>query len=275
MNIKEEFNELINDNSKTENDLQRFLEENPKFIPTDFLNGHQLHFELIISKLKLGNKFITDFAYLTKNSVKWTLVLIELEQSSKKIFLKDNGSYPRFSSEFNAAMAQVTSWRSYVEKNESIVENCISRLKKPLSENLLDFKYILVIGRDENFSEAQIDMLRSTEREDLKILTYDSLSRRFDNNEPRMILSPIGDKDFRIKHVSENYETNFFSWINSEGFNVGSEAKFELIKQGYSIDKWESGELLNDVSNKMTREEAYEKSNKTDFDRIILGIDSK
>lgn len=272
MTTRDEFNAIIDNKLTTENDLQSFLEKNSEFIPTDFLNGHQLNFQLIISKLRLGNEYITDFAYLTKNSGKWTLVLIEIEQASKKVFLKDNGSYPRFTAEFNGALAQVTAWKNYIANNKSTVEKKISRLKIPMENNVLDFKYILVIGRDEHFSEEQIGVLRETEKDDLKILTYDSLGRRFENNKPRMILSPIGDKDFKIKFVPENYLTNFFGWVTSEGIQISLDARSELIKQGYSIEEWESGKLLHGTECKITKEEAYEKSPKTDFDKVIYDI---
>lgn len=51
-----------------ENQIQEFLEENTIFIPMLFLLNHHLHMNCVISKFKLGNEFVTDFAYLTKNS---------------------------------------------------------------------------------------------------------------------------------------------------------------------------------------------------------------
>ena len=38
----------------------------------------------VISKFKLGNEFVTDFAYLTKSSDYWEFVLVELEDAKRR-----------------------------------------------------------------------------------------------------------------------------------------------------------------------------------------------
>lgn len=59
------------------------------FIPMPFLLNHHLHMNCVISKFKLGNEFVTDFAYLTKSSDYWEFVLVELEDAKMKIFTND------------------------------------------------------------------------------------------------------------------------------------------------------------------------------------------
>ena len=72
----EKFKIFLDNEKNLENDIQKFLEKNTELIPLPFIENHGLHFNLVISKFKLGNEYITDFAYLTKSSIKWLLVLI-------------------------------------------------------------------------------------------------------------------------------------------------------------------------------------------------------
>ena len=77
--LLEQYFDVIEKNGNTENQIQEFLEENTIFIPMPFLLNHYLHMNCVISKFKLGNEFVTDFAYLTKSSDYWEFVLVELE----------------------------------------------------------------------------------------------------------------------------------------------------------------------------------------------------
>ena len=85
-----------------------------------FLLNHYLHMNCVISKFKLGNEFVTDFAYLTKSSDYWEFVLVELEDAKKKIFTNDKENI-YFHSEFNHAYDQITSWKAYVNKNREAI----------------------------------------------------------------------------------------------------------------------------------------------------------
>src|SRR5438874_9676978 len=100
------FRRLLANPSTGESEVQSFLEGHSELIPTPFLSNHGLHFGAVISKLPLDTSLISDFAYLTKSSRRWDLVLVELEDPGKPIFTKD----PRmavFSASFNAALAQL------------------------------------------------------------------------------------------------------------------------------------------------------------------------
>ena len=76
----------VDDGDKTvdENTMQDFLEMHTPFIPTPFMQNHGLHFNSFISKFPVGPWF-TDFAYLTKSTVEWYLVLMEIESPHKKL----------------------------------------------------------------------------------------------------------------------------------------------------------------------------------------------
>lgn len=85
------------------------------------LENHHLHFNCVISKLKIGLEVITDFAYLTKSSDIWRVILIELESPHKRIFKKNAHGYPEFSAEFNNAIDQITYWKVYIEEHKTAV----------------------------------------------------------------------------------------------------------------------------------------------------------
>ncbi|KAI4451591.1 hypothetical protein C823_006151 [Eubacterium plexicaudatum ASF492] len=82
--LLEQYFDVIEKNGNTENQIQEFLEENTIFIPMPFLLNHYLHMNCVISKFKLGNEFVTDFAYLTKSSDYWEFVLVELEDAKRR-----------------------------------------------------------------------------------------------------------------------------------------------------------------------------------------------
>lgn len=124
--LLEQYFDVIEKNGNTENQIQEFLEENTIFIPMPFLLNHYLHMNCVISKFKLGNEFVTDFAYLTKSSDYWEFVLVELEDAKKKIFTNDKENI-YFHSEFNHAYDQITSWKAYVNKNREAILHQIDK----------------------------------------------------------------------------------------------------------------------------------------------------
>lgn len=75
----------------------------------------------VISKFKLSNEFVTDFAYLTKSSDYWEFVLVEVEDAKKKIFTNDKENI-YFHSEFIHAYDQIISyiWLAVYVKNLAV-----------------------------------------------------------------------------------------------------------------------------------------------------------
>ena len=132
--------------------------------------------EIPKNNLALGNEFVTDFAYLTKSSDYWEFVLVELEDAKKKIFTNDKENI-YFHSEFNHAYDQITSWKAYVNKNREAILHQIDKLRVPLNENSVRFKYVLVIGRnaEKDNSEKRRAMFAEKSDNDIRVMTYDSL----------------------------------------------------------------------------------------------------
>ncbi|WP_111927789.1 Shedu immune nuclease family protein [Clostridium tertium] len=224
------------------------MERNTELIPLPWILNHGLHFNVIISKLRLGGGYITDFAYLTKSSDMWELVLIELEDSKKNIFLKNNENI-KFSSEFNHAYDQIMEWKSYINDNKQEVLKTVNILKIHLSKNMVKVKYALIIGRnkEKNNCERRKRMFAEKSNNDVKVMTYDSIISTYKNNyyqTNKLILAPWRE-GFEVKFVPDKLSSSIFAYIAAEHLKIKDEHIEILKKQDYQIDRWLSGSFLN------------------------------
>lgn len=195
----------------------------------------------------MGNEYITDFANLTKSSIKWLLVLIEIETPHKKIFKKNKGNNRyEFSSDFNSAYDQISNWRKYCKrKKEKVLEQI--KNKKTIRRNNVDIKYVLIIGRGTEYYENQEkkDMIDDKNSEDIKIMSYDSLINNFKCNSShgedlkKIILTPKGDNCFELKYHSNVREPAVFHYMKPEYLKISEKNIKDLKKLEYNLKKWE------------------------------------
>lgn len=245
-----QYKEVINSEDNTENQIQSFLEENTIFIPMPFLLNHNLHMNCVIAKFRLGNEFITDFAYLTKSSDFWEFVLIELEDAKKQIFTCNKENI-YFHSDFNHAYDQIISWKAYVNKNREVILHQIDKIRIPLNENSVRFKYVLVIGRnaEKNNSEKRRAMFAEKSTDDIRVMTYDSLISQCQLNtcnEEKIILSPWKEQGFRIKKLpKQEILTSLFAYMKPEYLQISDDDIARLKKEDYQMDVWLNGKLLS------------------------------
>jgi hypothetical protein len=252
----EHFKVNLDDASLTENDIQRFLEENTELIPTPFLLNHHLHFNSIISKFKISDGLISDFAFLTKSSDFWNLVLVELEDPKKRIFTSNNEQI-NFHSDFNHAMDQITEWKGYIEQNSEEIRRRIDPIRVPLNDRPIRFKYVLIYGRN---SEKENDhrrtrMFAQKTNDDVRVMTFDSLISEYTLAQYRygkMILSHWRE-GYKVKSVPTNLDTSIFAYLTPAKLKLELEEKMPLIQQGYEIEKWEKGSFLS-YNSKYTEE---------------------
>lgn len=260
-NLDKEFKELLNDTSKNENDIQKYLEEHTMLIPTPHMLNHQLHYNFFISKLPLGQKYKTDFVYLTKSSDSWWIVLMELENQHKKMF-KGNYKHAEFSKDFHAAFQQIKDWRSYLADNKGEFLKSIDRLRNPLHDNKVYFKYVLVMGRNaekDNYQERRVALAQEEDCfKDLRIITYDTLLSYYQKSrrlplESIVISSFQGDK-FTIKTLpTEKISTSAFAYLKPDDLYLSPSDIERFKSEDYEIDKWLSGKQL-DHNEKYTAE---------------------
>lgn len=261
--VKQAYFEILDDPSKNENDIQRFLEDHTELIPLPFLLGHYLHDTAIISKFKLGNECVTDFAYLTKCSDYWEFVLIELEDARKKIFTNDKENI-YFSADFNHAIDQITSWKVYIDANRDSVLDKLKKFRVPLGENPVKFKYVLIIGRSSEKlgSEKRTKMFAHKNGDDTKIMTYDSVISSCEHLPyivKKLILSPWKDQGYKIKSVPSDIDTPIFAYMTPDYLKVDQSELEKLKQQDYQMDAWLAGEPLS-FNNKYDRKTFGERS---------------
>lgn len=254
--LYDEFKNIIDDEKSSEQDCQDFLENHPDFIILDHLLNHHLHDNSIISKLPLDTSLTTDLVYLTKSSNKWHIVLVELEKPQIKLF-KDDKKQVTPTSEFTKALSQIDTWRDYLRMNRDSFIKKLDPIRVPLSENGYDFKYVLILGRDEQVSvnKSMRERLKTYENNDLIIHTYDSLLRHYktkgDSKYPSNILRLTKDK-FTYKHLHSEPHT-FFVYTKSEYCILEKGHKEQLEQWGYDIDEWEKGKPLSDGGKKVLK----------------------
>ena len=244
------FQALIDVPANREQAAQDFIEKNTTlFYPPVELN-HGVHLDLLISKFRLDTSLTTDFAYLTKSSGVWYLVLVELEDPATQLFTKS--AQP--TAELTQAIAQVGTWRTFVARNSSEVFRRIEPLKRPLEWNQIVAQYALIIGRTTEFQADQrkIDAFRELQH-NFRVLTYDSLLHAY-QRKPNPVLDVIRQTKekftFKYRH---RVDSNLFSWLTPNDFELSDEDIVHYKGRGYDIDSWLKGESLV-VDQKHTKE---------------------
>tara|TARA_R110001606_G_scaffold241078_1_gene389096 strand:- start:28140 stop:29003 length:864 start_codon:yes stop_codon:yes gene_type:complete len=246
-NVARAFEDILNDGDKNENDLQSFLEEHSEFLVTPWLLNHQLHMNCIITKFPMGDR-TADFAYLTKSSDKWFLVLVEIERANKRLF-NSSSKHVGMSAAFNEALAQTSVWREYWDENKSIVRDRLRPLLVPpgMARNKLELRRVLVIGRshEKDSNEDRRQRIAAIEKDQqIEILTFDTLLRHYraGRGELRCILSPRS-KGYAIKRMDGQPE-HLFAYVYPEHLDVSQIFETQLTAAGFQMDAWRNNELL-------------------------------
>ena len=194
------------ESAKNEAEMQYFFEVNPAFLPGlyDFHNGPLGN--VVISKLQLGNDFVTDFALISVNSAAAQITLIEIESPKTPIF---RNSDDQFSSSFNKAYQQVRDWGLWAEQNATYLKD---RFRQIYSRGIFRFRKvvvqrILVAGRR---SEIQRTSLREkrwagiNHDPHISVMSYDRLNDMFMLN-PRILNELICRPEGYISRVLKRH----------------------------------------------------------------------
>lgn len=186
------FNKMLAE-THVEEDYQSFLEANPRFIPREFVQNHGIHCSLIFKKLRLAENYITDFFYISKSSADWNIVFIEIEKPHSQYF--KNGT-DDFHKDFLTGLAQMNRWRAWAGELSNI-QHLLNETLEPvwqppiMRSNPVYPKYILITGRRDEFlgDKRRLRLIQSQEREDFKILSYDSLIEGSEYNHDAYVAS--------------------------------------------------------------------------------------
>lgn len=145
--------EHLLDRGAKESEVQDFFERNPVLVAgADYLFG-----QAVITKLPLGNDFVTDFAYINPQSGPKYLRLIEIEDPSKKIFRKDD----RFTEKFAHALQQIDDWLGWCSQNRADLFHLFTPLYNAHNQSFpfLVPRALLIYGR-----RSEINNTRRQER---------------------------------------------------------------------------------------------------------------
>ncbi len=169
----QEFIELL-DACRNEETYQKFIQDHTQLIPRKFVQNHGIHLDLVIRKLKIAEDYVTDFFYLSKSSLDWNCVLVEIEKPQSKYFRPGTNEFHR---DFKAGLDQITRWRAWFhdqDKFNHFVNNTIGLLRIPsaMAKNRCYIKYVLVTGRREELAHNQMrkSLVKELARDDFKIM---------------------------------------------------------------------------------------------------------
>ena len=275
-----EFLQLV-DNDAPEADLQAFLERRTEFLVLPHLLHHGLFEDVVISQFPLDTSLVTDFAYLTKSSSEWRVVLVEIERAGKKLF-KASAPYPTEHHDLTAAVAQVKTWAEFIQRYRAEVVRRLSPLLQlqhwaPIPIN---FRYVLVIGRD-----SQLDLNASLRQRwaneplpGMCCVTWDTLLRHYRKQRDRDLhlrenllgLNPRGnlweaadrgdppvewlprERPNVLSLTRERYTfksllcppQSLLGWVGPNEFEVSPTDRRMLVEWGYDMAAWDKGALL-------------------------------
>lgn len=214
---------------------QKFLERRPQLIPREFIQNHGLHCDLIFSKLKLGSDYTTDFFYLAKSSADWNCVFVEIEKPYSQYFVRGTD---KLHSDFVNALAQIGKWRAWLagKANEAhLVDEVLRPIRKPLEENPCFYKFVLVHGRRSEYggSTHLRRLIQANERDDFKIMSYDSLIDGVACNRSAYIASR---KNSHIEILSTKFVSDqLFSVVNTNDLLITASLQEDIVR---SKDMW-------------------------------------
>jgi hypothetical protein len=217
----EAFRALL-DGGHKEQVYQEALERSPRLIPQEFVQNHGVHMSMILRKLRLAENYTTDFLYLSKSSADWNIAFVELEKPSTPYFRSGSDElHP----EFLAGINQIDRWRAWTQKSANI-EHMLSETLGPiwvptaLRRNPVYPKFVLVSGRRAEFAEddRKRELVHAKERNDFKILSYDSLIDGFRYHQDVYIGVRL-NSHIRIES-DEFVEEGTFAWIEPERLEI-------------------------------------------------------
>lgn len=225
--VVERYHSLLDENKK-EQEYQAFLEENTRFIPRHFVQNHGIHFDLVLRKLRISSDMVTDFALLSKSSIGWNYVLIEIEKPSSRFF-KDGTL--AIHNDFRAGVDQIKTWQAWFShpNNKAHFEEQLNFLKKPVRDAPVEIKYVLVTGRRNEYEgkREKIDLIKSYESPEFKIMSFDSLGENYLNNN-ELYLGVRRNRSVDI--VTEKIiSTDFLDWCDESDFTLSKPLKSNLI----------------------------------------------
>jgi hypothetical protein len=175
--------------TKGERDVTAFLKKHPSIVLdalVRFGDG-----SCVVADFPFGTEFKADFAVLAPFSGGWEVHFVELEPPDARLFNSDGTAARRL----NQAIAQVSEWRTFIEKNRATVLRDLTRFAKerdlirgpreqeptchvgwpidhPRAAHIRH--YDIVIGRRSDLSDQEIERKSAfKENHQIEVMTFD------------------------------------------------------------------------------------------------------
>lgn len=157
------------DSATREEDIQQFLQKNPRFLIQHLGGGHG---RWVLPKQKMGSEFVTDFMIGEKHSFGYGWQAVELESPLKRMFNKNGDP----SQHLNHAIRQILDWRSWLVKNQNYAARSRDEHGLGLTDIDGNVPGLIIIGRRSDSSGDTVERRRQMVVDlNIQIHTYDFL----------------------------------------------------------------------------------------------------
>jgi hypothetical protein len=147
--------------------------------------------------------------------------------------------------DFVNAYQQIKLWQAWFQNPSNslhFIHNTISILRTPLERNPCEFKYILVLGRRDEYSaiDKKINIIKAHEDSNFKIMSFDSLAEDINRRKPLYL--GVKKNDYIEIHSKKFVGENIFSWLPPDCIRINKELRQDILK---NKDKWCSYERIS------------------------------
>lgn len=252
--LRKHYLELL-DLKRGEQVYQSFIEKNTRLIPREFVQNHGIGCSLVLRKLSFGADYKCDFFYFSKSSDDWNAVFVEIEKPQSRFF---KGNSNEFHGDFSHALQQINQWRAwFAQGNQMTFLSSVRAIQVPTHmavTNPTYNKFVLVFGRRSEYAgnPTRRALVQSQEREDFKIITFDSLAEDLESKAELCIgvrrneyIDIITDDVISPSlyawveptqlTVSENLHRKLLSAEKSNHFVMGANGPVDALKHAASL----------------------------------------
>lgn len=228
--IIHEWEDLLSNTKLKEKDYHAFLAASPGI----FLTRRRSY--LVVSKLKLGSFYETDFVVVNEGHSEGTQYnLIEIESPHTKLF--DLSGKP--TARLNAALQQIRDWKRFLIDNRTFMKNAFPTVStRVMRRSKLNFT--IIIGRRTGNLEHLEKRSQIEENEKVSIISYDRLTdlarRNFFLDEPYISSAELDHMPFIMRNELANpffqcFSDSIWKSINKEGnYHIYSELLEKILK---------------------------------------------
>jgi Domain of unknown function (DUF4263) len=247
--LRKEYFELLK-KEETEQVYQAYLEKHTRLIPREFVQNHGIGCSLVLRKLSFGPDYKSDFFYFSKSSDDWNAVFIELEKPQSSFFRKGSND---FHPDFTQALEQINQWRAWFGRgNQQAFLLSVRAIQVPhhmATANPTHNKYVLVFGRRSEYAGNEIrrSLVSAQERDDFKIITFDSLAEDIEHKHEVSI--GVRHNEFIDILTDEITSQGLYLWVEPTQLRVSKTLHDRLVNgprsTGYHMEGGKDTRQIN------------------------------